>query len=202
MKAALIFAALIACGAAEAQTYIGGSVGYGENGLNDEQRYASPTLQIDQQTRGESATLFAGHRFGMFGIEGGLMRLPRYKAVMTTSDYTAYLGVDVGIRTAYATDSVRAKSAYLRANVYAGDAYAFAGVARTTADQFTYGLYDSSTVGTARYHTTRSHSLYGIGWQRGGVRVEYLALPGAIENRAIGRRDVRMVQVGYSWSWK
>lgn len=202
------FISILLAGAAfsaGAQTYIGGSLGYGRTGENTESAYASPTLSIHQQTRSIAGSVFAGYRYGPIAIEGGLMKLPTYKASMYTSDYTAYLGQNIGIVTAYATDEVRANSVYIRANVHAGPAYVFAGLARTRSQQNTYGLYDGTIVGRAHYDTTNVKTMYGFGIQeqsgRITSRIEYVRIPGATENRAIGKRDVSMVLVGISYSF-
>jgi hypothetical protein len=205
----LFILALCVAGQANAQLYAGGSLGYGQTGVEDVNRYRSATFHIDQSTKSTAYAAFVGYRFKWLAIEGGMMKLPEYFARMDTTDYTAYLGKDIGIKTAYAEDTVRANATYVRGNLYlsrgAWQPYVTAGIARVTSDQYTYGLYDGKTLGIANYHTAKNAGIYGFGVQygRGNIfgRVEALRVPLATENPATGRRDVWMVMgsVGYTF---
>ena len=215
MKKLIFIVWMLLCGAAQAQPYIGGSVGYGFNGVNDEARYASPTFHITQKTHDAAGSLFVGYRFkrSAFAVEAGAIRLPTYYANMYTSNYTAYLGKDVGITTAYATDEVSGKSVYLRGNYYLTrgplQPYVAAGMARTQTLQDTRGWYDqgtsNATYGPAHYDKSNTKPLYAVGVQYSvdGVfaRIEYVRISQAIETPAIGKRDIGMLMLGVGFSF-
>jgi hypothetical protein len=211
MKIAIVALSALLAVPCFAQVYMGASFGYGQTGENDSDKYRSETFHMQQSTKSSTYGAFVGYRYGWAAIEGGALKLPEYFATMYTSDYTAYLGKDVGIDTGYAEDRVTANAAYLRGNFYLSQGalqpYITWGRTLVKSYQRTDGWYDQGTSNAsyyrAEYRTTAVTSMRGFGVQYSADnlfgRVEYIQIPRATENPAIGRRDMQMVNLSVGW---
>lgn len=212
MKAALIFAALLACGAADAQTYIGGSVAQGKNtGPGDNK--PPPHFFATYDQKGSSVSAFAGKRYDQWGIEGGVFALPKFTGNGYTPDYTAYKGYadPTHPKTAQITGIVSGTALYARGQVYGPEVYrltpyAFAGAALSFNKVHQFGYYDSTDFVE---HKQRFHNfapIVGVGVQyamtpRLSARVEYLQASGIVKNPHTGKRNVEMLSLGLVYQW-
>lgn len=188
-----------------AQVYVGGGFGYGENGRSTASQLNSATFQSIQEIRSSTYTVFSGVRYGSFGVESGIIQLPKYRGSANTSDYPAYKGLPPGTypQTASATQAIDSTAIYARANFYIPTpfvtTYVFTGAAMTYTHNVEQALYNGAERATndIRFWSKSPRPLYGMGVIAGHMRVEYVHIDGAIDNQHTNRRDVRMVNVSY-----
>lgn len=218
MKLALLFAALIACGAVDAQTYVGGSVGYGSNS-HPTDKGTVPFFERQMDTKSANGSLFVGHRRGWWGVEAGAFTLPRFEGKGYTWDYPAYSMAWKGhppvpgdnTKTAQITGQARGTALYARANVYGPELrgftpYLFGGVATSLNRGYQFGFYNGTDFveHEEKFRTTAAIAGVGVQYQmcdRWAARVEYTAAPKLYDNPHFGTRDVDMLSVGLVYQW-
>lgn len=192
--------------AAVAQSYFGGSVGYGVTEDYRPKQIRHQHLTEDQTTTSATAGLFAGYRFGMLGAEVGAVMLPRMQGSSSTDNYWAYKGAPVGSypKTIQLQQTIRGESFYARAQVYGPSVfgmtpYAFGGVAYTITRNREWGVYDGKDEVEHRATYSTIRPVFGFGLQTSGRvfgRVEYLRVNKASDEYHVRKRDVSMVSVG------
>lgn len=212
MKLALLLAALIACGACDAQTYIGGSVGYGSNTAPTDTRPLTH-VAVERDRESAAGSLFMGHRSGWWGVEAGAFTLPRYRGKAYTWDYSAYKGHKdpTDPQTAQIEGTIRGTALYARGQVYAPAVggftpYAFAGVAVSWNKSYEHGYYNHTqhVENDQRFRTVAP--IFGVGVQyqmcdRWSARAELMRATGIVKNPHTGARDVDMVSLGLMYRW-
>jgi len=219
MKAllALIFAAALACGA-EAQTYVGGSVGHGSNS-HPTDKGEVPYFQRSIDNSGANVSAFFGQRNGWWGVEAGAFSLPRYEGKGYTADYPAYSlawkgylpGPEDNTKTAQITGQARGTALYLRANVYAPETagltpYAFGGVALAMNKGRQFGYYNTTDYVEHKESFRNTAPVAGLGVQyrvgaRWAARLEYTVSPGLFDNPHFGKRDISFWSMGLLYNF-
>lgn len=209
-RAALLLAVLATC--AQAQTYIGGAVGYGTNKAPGEIRpLVAASYTYDRES--VASSVFMGHRRGWWGVEAGAFTLPKFYGTGFVSDYAAYKGDGKKheITTARISTDISGTALYARAQAYAPSvkgftAYGFAGVALSLNRSHEYGYYDETqwVENDQRFRTVAP--IIGVGVQyamtpRLSARVEYLQAPGIVKNPHTGKRNVEMLSLGLVYQW-
>lgn len=211
MKRAAILLALVAT-CAQAQTYIGGSVGYGTNKDPQDKRPLTH-IAVDMKRESPNAGAFIGHRSGWWGVEGGVFSLPRFHNEAYTWDYAAYKksGGPHDLQTAQITTDIGGTAFYARGQVYGPTLggftpYAFAGMAYSFNRSYEFGYYDHTRFVENDQRFDNYGPIFGAGVQyqmcdRWAARVEYLKASRIVKNPHTGTRDVDMLSVGLVYQW-
>lgn len=203
---------LVFVAGAHAQTYIGGSVGYGTNKApNDIRPLVAATATYDRDSA--AGGVFMGQRRGWWGVEAGAFTLPRFHGSAYVSDYAAYKGDGKTheVNTARMSSDISGTALYARAQAYAPKVagftpYGFAGLALSLNRSHEYGYYDDvqPVENVQRFHNFAP--VVGVGVQyamtpRLSARVEYMQAFGIVKNAHAGRRDVSLLSLGLVYQW-
>jgi opacity protein-like surface antigen len=212
MKHMIFFVMVLLVGTAHAQTYIGGSIGYGTNKApGDIRPLVAASYTYDRDSTASS--VFMGQRRGVWGVEAGVFTLPKFYGTGFVSDYAAYKGDGKKheVTTARISADIGGTALYARAQAYAPTvkgftAYGFAGVALSLNRSHEYGYYDETqwVENDQRFRTVAP--IYGVGVQyamtpRLSARVEYLQASGIVKNPHTGKRNVEMLSLGLIYTF-
>jgi opacity protein-like surface antigen len=211
MKAALIL--MLLAGTAQAQTYIGGSIGYGTNKApNDIRPLVAAVASYDRE--GSTAGVFFGQRRGWWGVEAGAFTLPKFRGENYVSDYSAYKGdgKQHEITTARITADIGGTALYARAQAYAPSvngftAYGFGGIALGLNTSHEYGYYDETQWVENKQRFRNVAPIVGVGVQYAispklSARVEYVKAVGIVKNAHTGERDAEVLSFGLAWRFQ
>lgn len=205
LKKFLALTVMTAAFGAQAQPYIGGTIGYGETGKSTAAFLNQQTYNRSvQNTKSETLGGFFGFRDGWLAAEIGVLQLPKYRGSFDTSDYPAYKGLPPGTypQTAGGVQSIDATSFYLRGlaygpNVFGVQTFLSAGVAFTRSHNVEQALYNGVDRATNDITFWSRRPIIGLGVEVGPMRIEYIRINGATDNPHTLKRDVQMMNASF-----